>query len=109
MKRIFSLIFPFLFLLVISCSENIEKNGFDTACNIFKEASQKNLSPVELGQYIEEQLKAMPEQRAKQDVIDLYDVLFQASPSMRYKLFKESAEQTLQREWHCDSIKEIYD
>lgn len=110
MKRIFSIIS--IYLLAISCnggSANIENNGFDTACNIFGEALQKNLSPVELGIFIEDKLKAMPEQKAKQDVIDLFDLLFQADPSLRYQLFKESAEYSLKREWHCDSIKELYE
>lgn len=99
-------------ILTISCSEskeNIQQNAFDTACNIFEEASQKQLPPIELGEYIEDKLKTMPEQTAKQDVIELYDALFQAAPSSRYQLFKDSAESVLKKEWECQSIKLLYD
>ena len=98
-------------LLLVSCSgnkHNIPNNGFDTACSIFEEASKKDLTPEDLGTYIEYKLKSMPEQKAKQDVIELYDVLFQANPAFRYKLFKESAEHSLKREWHCSPIRKLY-
>lgn len=110
MKILLSIFIIFLSATTGSyASDKQDTNGFDTACNIFKEASQKNLSPVDLGQYIEERLKSMPEQNAKQDVIELYDVLFQAEPSRRYSLFRESAEHILKRKWHCESIKQIYE
>ena len=112
MQNLTQITSPFiLILLLVSCSGNkynIKNNGFDTACHIFKEASEKNLSPEDLGTDIEHKLKSMPEQKAKQDVIELYDMLFQADPALRYKLFKESAEYTLKREWHCSSIRELY-
>lgn len=110
MKALLPLLF--ISLSTIPCShasDTPDVNGFDTACDIFKQASQKNLSPEELGQYIGDRLKSMPEQKAKQDAIDTYDVLFQATPALRYQLFKESAEYSLKRKWHCEAIKKIYD
>lgn len=103
MKRALSIIV--LLLPLISCSEKLEENGFDTACDIFAEASQKNLSPEELGKYIEDELKAMPDQKYKEEVIGLYDAIFQVEPSQRRQVFRESVELTLKREWHCEALK----
>jgi len=98
-------------IFLISCSMGTSldsTNGFDSACQIFKEASTKKLNPEELGNYIASELDNMGKQFASKEVKEVYHALFNVSPSQRYKLFKESAETTLKRNWNCQAMKDLY-
>ena len=98
-------------MFLISCSMGTSPNstnGFDSACQIFKEASTKTLNPEELGNHIATKLDNMEDQFASKEVKEVYHALFNVSPNQRYKLFKQSAETTLKRNWHCQVMKDLY-
>ena len=98
-------------IFLMSCSMGTSPkstNGFDSACQIFKEASTKNLNPEELGNYIATELENMGDQLASKEVKEVYHALFNVNPTQRYSLFKQSAEITLKRNWDCQAMKDLY-
>jgi len=98
-------------LFLMSCSMDTplkNTNAFDSACQIFKEASTKNLNPEELGNYIATELDNMDDQTALKEAKEVYHALFNVNPAQRYSLFKQSAETTLKRNWDCQAMKVLY-
>ena len=98
-------------IFLMSCSMDTplkSTNGFDSACQIFKEASTKNLDPEERGNYIATELDNMGDQIASKEVKEVYHALFNVNPVQRYNLFKQSAETTLKRNWDYQAMKALY-
>ncbi len=101
--------FPLIFLVsCITTHTQMVSNGFDAACNIFEEAGTKNLSPIELGAFIDSRLNDMSDLPGKEEVKSVYHALFNVDPAERYLLFKESAEISLKHDWDCAAMKAIY-
>ena len=81
-----------------------DETGFDEICRIYTEAKNSSMSIEELSEYIFDNVK---KRVSSTDALQAHDAVFQADPAVRYKLFKESAEYSLKREWDCAVIREV--
>lgn len=109
-KQLFALIFVIVVLSIISCS-NIAKaadNGFDQICMIYNEVLNDTRNRE---MTIKDKLYLINEKVTKQvkfsDALQVYSAVASADPKEKYKLFKESAEYVLKREWNCSIMKSI--
>ena len=80
------------------------KAGFDEMCDIFTEATRRNISGQLLSEYIDNNVK---KRINSIDAITVYSIILQVEPKERYALFKQSAEYSLKREWDCPAIEQL--
>lgn len=93
---------------ISACSEKYDAadNGFDKICliytDVFSDPSHSKKPLIDkhdlVGELIEAHVKDI-------DAITTFSAVANADPSLKYDLFKQSAEYSLKRDWDCDIIK----
>lgn len=95
-------------LLMISSYSNIahanNNMGFDEICRIYTGAVNSSMKKEQLSEYIFSNVKKRINEK---DALDVHDMIFQVTPKERYKIFKQSAELSLKRNWNCPAIKAL--
>ena len=92
-----------LFLLLsISQISIAASNGFDEICAIYTETKNSNMSVKIASKYIRDNVKKRVELI---DALKTHDAVMSALGSLRYTLFKDSAEHTLKNKWECPAMK----
>ncbi len=78
--------------------------GFDEICRIYTEAVNSSMKNEQLSDYI---FKNIQKRVNNKDALDVHDMIFQLAPAERYKIFKQSAEMSLKRNWDCPAVKQL--
>lgn len=81
-----------------------QETGFDEICRIYTEAKNSSLTKQQLSNYLNDNVS---KRVSDKDALDLHNVIPQVSPSDRYKIFKESVEMSLKKQWDCAAMKAI--
>jgi len=93
-----------LFILFQSGNLHAEGLGFDEICQIYTEAKNSSMQKKQLNNYINNNIA---KRISDKDAVTTHSIIFQVAPPERYKIFKESAEYSLKREWDCASMKTL--
>lgn len=82
-------------------------NGFDKMCQIYTEVFTNSLyinkSLIEKHDVVYDMIR---ENVWDVDVIQAFTAVANADPDVKYDLFKQSAEYSLNREWECEIMKD---
>ena len=97
-------ILALLFILLQLSNLHAEDLGFDEICQIYTEAKNSSMKSEQLNDYINNNIA---KRISDKDAITTHSIIYQVAPPERYKIFKESAEYSLKREWSCASMKSL--
>lgn len=96
-----------LLILLGFCQINVtvaDNSGFDEICHIYTEALNSNMSGDQLNTFILDNIKTRINNK---DAKTTHDAIPFASPKERYKIFKDSAERYLKKQWDCAAMKTL--
>ncbi len=93
-----------LFILFQLGNLHAEGLGFDEICQIYTEAKNSSMQKEQLNDYINNNIA---KRISDKDAITTHSIIYQVASPERYKIFKESAEYSLKREWGCASMKTL--
>ena len=96
------LVVSFIASMTIACSS---PKGFDEICLIYTEAKEKHGTSVEISEYIFDNVEARVN---SVPAIQAHSAIYNIASEDRYPIFKESAEETLKREWNCEVMMEMW-
>ena len=101
-KRIYICV---IFILLATNASASEVEDFDIACQIFTEAKNTVFDNEIRSAYIEENIKNRTKSK---ELRDTYNVIFNASPEDRYRIFKDTAEHITKKSWDCPAAKALF-
>jgi hypothetical protein len=96
------LLVVFITPIVFACTN---PKGFDEICLIYTEAKEKYSTPDEISKYIFDNVEARVNSAP---ALQVHSAIYNIASEERYPIFKQSAEEALQREWSCQVMKEMW-
>lgn len=104
MNKIQHLPIVVLLFLLLSCSKS---NDFDSLCLFYNtlenESNLVNMSAKDKFEYINALVNTKLAENS--DARASWYAIINLTPEMRYQLFTEAAESSLNKSWRCDSLK----
>jgi len=96
-----------LTLILFISSINISfavNTGFDEICTIYTEVKNSNMTKEVASKYILDNIKSRIKSAA---ALQTHEAIMSAIGNIRYDIFKESAEHTLQKSWTCPTMQSL--
>ena len=92
--------------LLVSCLDaaHADQEGFDAICKIYTEVLNSKMGAREGSQYIYNNIIKRVHDN---DALNAHDLLHMVPPEKRYSIFKDSAENSLKRNWDCVAMKKL--